>query len=82
MTRECASRHLTYLICHMTLQDQFIKGFFDFMERSCLVNVATLQGLVAIRIVVVEIMFLIYHVASHDHMLKGSNNIARESFSY
>ena len=66
----------------MTLQDQFIKGFFDFMERSCLVNVATLQGLVAIRIVVVEIMFLIYHVASHDHMLKGSNNIVRESFSY
>ena len=43
----------------MTLQDQFIKGFFDFMERSSLVNVATLQGLVAIRIVVVEIMFLI-----------------------
>ena len=66
----------------MTLQDQFIKGFFDFMERRSLVNVAILQGLVAIRIVVVEIMFLIYHVASRDHMFKGSSNILQESFSY
>ena len=66
----------------MNLQDQFIKGFLDFMERGSSANVANLPDLVAISIVVVEIMFLIYHVTSRDHMFKGSCNIVGESFSY
>ena len=66
----------------MNLQDQFIKGFFDFMERGSSANVANLPDLVAISIVVVEIMFLIYHVTSRDYMFKVSCNIVGESFSY
>ena len=52
------------------------------MERSSSVNVANLPGLVAISTVVVEIMFLIYHVSSRDYMFKVSCNIVGESFSY
>ena len=47
------------------------------MEERSLLHVTTLPGLMAIDIVAVEIsgiadkMFLIYHVTSHDHLLKG-----------
>ena len=47
------------------------------MEESSLLHVTTLPGLMAIDIVAVKIsgigdkMFLIYHVTSHDHLLKG-----------
>ena len=44
------------------------KGLFDFMERKSSVNIATLSDFVIISIVVVEIMFFIYHVASLDHV--------------
>ena len=44
------------------------KGLFDFMERKSSVNIATLSDFVIISIVVVEIMFFIYHVVSLDHV--------------
>ena len=49
--RSCGSRDITYLICHVTLQDHFIK-------RSCSsLYVTTLLGLVTIGIAVVKICF-------------------------
>lgn len=48
------------------------------MERKSSVNIATLSDFVIISIVVVEIMFFIYHVVSLDHVF----NIAGGSFSY
>ena len=50
------------------------------MEGSSSLNVTTLPGLLAIGIVVVE-MFLIYHVASQDHMFWGLCNFVGGSFS-
>ena len=46
-----------------------IKGSPEFMQGSSSLNVTTLSGLVVIGIVVVE-MFLIYHMASSEHVLK------------
>ena len=50
------------------------------MEGSSLLNVTTLLRLVAIGIDVAEI-FLIYHVASRDHVFKGLCNFVGGSFS-
>ena len=43
------------------------KGSSDFMEGSSSLYVTILDGLVAVRIAVVE-MFLIYHVALRDQV--------------
>ena len=51
-----------------------IKRSCDFMEGSSSVYVATLPGLVAIGVWVMEIgnkIFLIYHVTLCDHLFKG-----------
>ena len=53
----------------MTLQDHVIKGSPEFVEGHSSLNVTNLLGLVVIGIVVVE-MFLIYHVASCDHVFR------------
>ena len=47
-----------------------IKGSSDFVEGSSSLNVTTVPGLAVIRIVVVEILFLIYHVTSGGHVFK------------
>ena len=46
---------ITYVICHMTLQDHMIWGSFDFVGGSLLLNVTTLPHLVAIGIALVQI---------------------------
>ena len=51
----CGSRDTTYLICHMTLQDNVVKVYCDFMEESSSLYVNILRSLVAIGTVVVEI---------------------------
>ena len=51
-----------------------MKGTYSF-------NIATISGLMAIDTVVVEIMLLIYHLASRDHVFKGLCNFVRRSFS-
>ena len=78
--RPCSSRDITYLICHVTLQDHVIKGSCDFMEGSSSLYVTTMLCLVAINIVVVEI-FSIYNVTSRDHVFKGSCDYMDRSFS-
>ena len=60
----------------MTLQ-----GSSDFMEVSSSLNVINLPGLMAIGIAVVEVMFLIYYVASHDYVFKDLCNFVDGSFS-
>ena len=52
-----------------------IKGSSDFVEGSSSLNVTTLPGLAVIRIVVVEIMFLIYHMTSGGHVFKRLSNV-------
>ena len=51
--RPCISRDITYLICHVNLQDHMIKGSCDFIEGSSSLYVTTLPGLVGTSIVVV-----------------------------
>ena len=63
----------------MISQGHVIKGSSNFMEGGSSLNVTTLPGLVAMGIVVM--MFLIYHVASHDLVLKGLCNFVGGSFS-
>ena len=46
---------ITYVICHMTLQDHVIWGSFDFVGGSSLLNATTLPHLVAIGIALVQI---------------------------
>ena len=55
----------------MNLQHHVFKGSCDLMEGSSSLIVVTLPGSVAIGIVVVEITFLIYHLASRDQVPKG-----------
>ena len=74
----CDSGDLTYLICHVTLQDYVIKGSCDFMEGSSTFYGTTLPSLVATRILLVKICFLIYFMTSRD-VFKGV--LARGSFS-
>ena len=62
-------------------RNHVIKGSSDFMKGTYSFNIATISGLVAIDTVVVEIMLLIYHLASRDHVFKGLCNFARRSFS-
>ena len=52
----CGSEERMYLICHVTLQDQMIKGSHDFRGGSSL-NVMTPPGLVAIGVVIADIYF-------------------------
>ena len=52
------------------------------MEWSFFMYVATLSGLVAISIVVVEIIFLIYNMTSRDHVFKGLCDLMGLSFLY
>ena len=53
--RPCSSRDITYLVCHVTLQDNMIKESCDFMEGNSSFHVNTLPSFVAIVIVIVEI---------------------------
>ena len=53
--RSIAIADITYVICHMTLQDHVIWGSFDFVGGSSLLNVTTLPHLVAIGIALVQI---------------------------
>ena len=51
------------------------KGSYDLMEGSSLLYVTTLIVLVVIGIGVVEIMFLIYHMASRYHGCKRLGDV-------
>ena len=62
------------------MQNHVIKGSSDFMEGSPSLSVTTLLGLATIVILLVE-MFLIYNVASRDHIFKGLCNFVGGSFS-
>ena len=53
----CGNRDIMYSVCHVTLKNYVIKGSYDFMEGSSSSHVATLPGLVAIGIVIVEIKY-------------------------
>ena len=53
----------------------------DYMEVSSSLNVTILSGLVAMDIVVVEDIFLVYLVASRDHVFKSLCNFLGGSFS-
>ena len=53
--RPCGSTNKTNLIYHVVLQDQVTKGSCYLMEGSSLLYITTLQSLVAIVIVVMEI---------------------------
>ena len=59
------------LMYKVNLQNHTFKWSFEFMEGRSSLNIITLPGLVAIDIVVVEIMFLIYHMESRNHVLKA-----------
>ena len=65
----------------MNLQHHVFKGSCDLMEESSSLIVVTLPGSVAIGIVVVEITFLIYHLASRDQVPKGLCNFVDGRFS-
>ena len=43
--------------CDVSLQDHMIKGACDFIDWNSLLRVTTLRGLVAIKIMKVEIWF-------------------------
>ena len=49
-----SSRDVTYLICHVTLQDKVLKSFCDFIGGSCSLHRTILPSLVAIVIAVVK----------------------------
>ena len=53
----CGNGDIMYSVCHVTLKNYVIKGSYDFMEGSSSSHVATLPGLVAIGIVIVEIKY-------------------------
>ena len=80
-SHSCGSQDITYLICHATLQVYVVKGFAVFMEGNSSLSVTTPPDLVTLDIVVVEI-FLIFQVASRDHVSKGFCNFVGGSLSY
>ena len=53
--RPYGDRDITYLFCHVTLQNHVIKESCDLMEGSSLLYIPTLQSSVAIDIVEVDI---------------------------
>ena len=58
------------LICLVTSQEQVIERSYDVIDQISLLYVTTLQGLLTIGIMIVEIC-LILHVLSQDHVIKG-----------
>ena len=54
------------LICFVTLPGHMVKGSSDFMKGSFSLNVATLLGLVAITIVIVDI--LCFYIIKWPHV--------------
>ena len=67
----CGSGDIMVLFCHVILGDDLTKGLDNFMGRSLSRWVTILPSLVAKSTVVVE-MFLVRHVISQDHVIKGS----------
>ena len=63
--------------------DHIIKRSSDLLEGGSSFNVLILPDLTTVTtgIVIVEKMFLIYYVASRDHVLKGLCNFVSGSFS-
>ena len=55
--KTCASRDITYLICHVNSQDHMIEGSFDVMGASSSLCFTTLAGLVAVGLMLVGIFF-------------------------
>ena len=58
------------LICLVTSQEQVSERSYDVIDQISLLYVTTLQGLLTIGIMIVEIC-LILHVLSQDHVIKG-----------
>ena len=52
---DCDCVDMMILVCHVILQDKVAKSFHNFIRMSHLRYLTTLQGLVAICTVVVEI---------------------------
>ena len=69
--RSCGSRGMTYLMCHMTLQDHVIKGYCNFMDRSYSLYVTTCKPCCS-----GSLWKWIYNVfnLSRDHEFKGLCN--------
>ena len=59
-----------------------IKEFSNFMVGSFSLDVTTLPGLVSISLVLVDIVFLIHHVASSDHVFEDLYNFVGGKFSW
>ena len=55
--KTCASRDITYLICHVNSQDHMIEGSFGVMGASSSLCFTTLAGLVAVGLILVGIFF-------------------------
>ena len=53
--RQCGSRDIMVLVCHVISQDHLINGSSDFVGRSTSKQVTTLQNLVAIVTLAVEL---------------------------
>ena len=65
----------------MTLQNHMFKGSCDFMERRVSLLVTTLSSLVAVNILVVVIMYLIFHVILQEHLIIRSYDFMNKSCS-
>ena len=53
--RQCGSGDIMVLVCHVISQDHLINGSSDFVRRSTSKQVTTLQNLVAIVTLAVEL---------------------------
>ena len=56
--RSFSDKDITYITCHVVLQDPMIKRLFDFIEESSSLYRTTLPSLKAVVIVVVEIQHI------------------------
>ena len=68
-----------YIIAHAILHEHLLEGSCEFMVGSSLRCVTTLISLVTISTMTLEILFLIGHVTSYKHMLKGHVNLCVET---
>ena len=78
---DCGKGDITYLICHVTLQDHVIKGLYDYGNKllTACNHHANFDG--HRHCGSGAIMFLIYHVSSCDHVFKRLCHVMSGSFS-
>ena len=69
--KSSGSGNRSYLIFHVTSQDNLTQGSCKFMAENSLWYVTTMTDLVTIGIVILEISFFISHITSCDHRFHG-----------